>query len=161
MKYFRLLPVVVMAAVSACEPLPETFSLNEADNTKLIGVWSGIEEMTTAEDLGSNTNFPGTPGFSFPVIITFDANNRFTLVTSNFPTSYRYEEDRTCSGVYSRSGYMISFFPTQLCRALPMSKFTIGRELSGGISFDARSNMSTSSMANYTSMYVRFNLVRE
>jgi hypothetical protein len=149
--------VAVAVAVTACGPVPDRVFFEEPSKKNLTGVWSGTEEITTDDDITSNVNFPGTTqgGFDFPVVINFGTDGRFTLHTANFPTSYQYDEDRTCSGVYTHTNSTVQFFPSSLCRALPMTKFTLGRTLPSGISLEARTNTSGSAMASYASVHVR------
>ncbi|HEX6558847.1 MAG TPA: hypothetical protein VF021_05275 [Longimicrobiales bacterium] len=150
-------------AVAACGPRPDTIFFEEPSDSHLVGSWSGFEEITTDNDITSNINFPGPAagGFSFPVMIRFDDASHFTLFTSNYPTSAVDESARSCSGVYTHTNAAVHFFPAQECRALPMSKFALGRTLPAGISLEARTNMSASALASYASVHVRFNLERE
>lgn len=158
MTKFPVFAALLSTALAACGPVPDHVFFQEPSRAQLSGVWTGVEEITTDEDIASNINFPGTNGFSFPVVIQFDGNGRFILLTSNYPTSYVNDAARSCSGLYTQSNSSIAFFPHEVCRALPMSKYTVGRELSGGISFEARTNTSGSPLANYASVHVRFNL---
>ena len=160
MKQYPLFAVAVAVAVASCGPVPDRVFFEEPQQQNLVGTWTGVEEITTDDDITSNINFPGTTqgGFSFPVVINFGADGRFTLYTANVPTSYRYEEDRTCSGAYSRKNATVQFYPSYLCRALPMSSYTLGRTLPSGISLEARTNTSGSTMASYASVHVRINL---
>lgn len=158
MKRLPVIAVLCGVVLATCGPVPEHVFFQEPSRAQLSGVWTGVEEITTDEDIASNINFPGTNGFSFPVVIQFDGNGRFTLITSNYPVSYINDAARSCSGVYTQTNSSIAFYPSEVCRALPMSKYTMGRELSGGISFEARTNTSGSPMANYASVHVRFHL---
>ena len=157
MKYVAA--VIIAGILAGCGEVPTVY--REQPATSLIsGVWTGTEEITTDNDITSNVNYPGTTagGFSFPVVVQFGSDGRFSLVTANFPTSYRYDEDRSCSGVYTRTSSSITLVPTALCRALPMSKYTIGRTLYNGMTLEARTNTSGDPMANYASVHVMFNL---
>ncbi len=148
---------------SACGPVPDRVFFEEPSDRQLSGVWSGTEEITSDNDITPNINFPGPTagGFSFPVVVSFDGQGRFTLWTSNFPTSYDNEADRTCGGVYTHANAVLQFFPSEQCRALPMSKYTVGRVLAGGITLEARTGTTADPMASYESIHVRFNLKRE
>jgi hypothetical protein len=159
----HILILAAAALCAACGDVPNQVYLEEPSDSRLSGAWSGVEEITTDNDITSNINFPGTTagGFSFPVVILFDGTNRFTLLTSNFPTSYDNESDRSCTGIYARSGSMLSLYPGSQCRALPMFKYTIGRTLPDGISLEARTNTSGDPMASYASVHVRFNLTQD
>jgi hypothetical protein len=151
-----------MFLAAGCGTKPDRIIFEEPSSDRITGVWSGIEEITANDDITSNIAFPGTGagGFSFPVIIQFDGRN-FTLITSGYATSSFDDRARTCSGVFTRSGTSIQFFPVQECRALPMNKFTVGRTLPNGMSLEARSNTTASALATYANVHVRFNLDRE
>ncbi|HUP90055.1 MAG TPA: hypothetical protein VM100_11910, partial [Longimicrobiales bacterium] len=133
---------------------------NRLTNNGMVGVWAGTEEITTDEDIASNLNFPGTNGFLFPVMIMLEGSGRFTLTTSNYPTSYNDLTRRTCTGLYTHANSTIQFYPAEACRVLPLSKYTIGRQLSGGLSFEARTNTSTLAYT-YTSVHVLFHLTKQ
>jgi hypothetical protein len=154
---------ILAALLGACGDVPTQVYLEQPSDNGLAGAWSGIEEITTDNDITSNINFPGTTagGFSFPVVILFDGHGQFTLLTSNYPTSYQNEEDRSCRGVYTRSGSSLSLYPASQCRALPMYKYVLGRTLPDGITLEARTNTSGDPMASYASVHVRFNLTPE
>jgi len=161
MKQISVAAVLCLAA-AACGTKPDRIIFEEPSGDRIVGVWSGVEEITTDNDITSNVAFPGTGagGFSFPVIIEFQGS-RFTLTTSNFATSSADESARTCNGIFTRSGTSIQFFPAQQCRALPLNKYTVGRTLPEGMLLEARTNTSASSLASYASIHVRFNLDRE
>ncbi|MGQ0813096.1 MAG: hypothetical protein ACT4O1_01360 [Gemmatimonadota bacterium] len=162
MKKFRILAVLAVLAVAACGDVPERVFFEQPAPVQLTGVWVGTEEITTDEDIASNSSYGEYgKGFSFPVVIDFDGRGRFTLFTGNFPTSYRNEADRTCSGVYTQTSHTLRLLPNEQCRALPLTRFTIGRILPGGISLEARTGSSMSSLASYASVRVRFRLERD
>lgn len=148
-------------AVAACGPRPDTIFPEEPSDDVISGVWTGTEEITTENDITSNVTFPGNAGFSFPVMIQFDGSNRFTLFTTNYATSPVDEAARSCSGVFTHRNNTLQFFPFEQCRALPMSKYTLGRTLPSGITLEARTNTSLSNLSSYASVHVRFNLERE
>jgi len=160
MKHF--IAAFFAATVVGCGDVPERVFFEQPSDAQLEGVWAGTEEITTDDDLASNGTYGnGGKGFSFPVVLQLDDRNRFSLWTSNFPTSYDDESDRSCSGVYTHSNATLRFFPSEQCRALPLSRFTIGRELGGGISLEARTGNSLDPLATYATVRVRFHLVRE
>ena len=161
MKQLSILAACVTLA--ACGPVPDRVFFEPPSDRQLSGVWSGTEEITTDNDITSNNNYPGTTagGFSFPVVISFDGNGRFTLYTANFPTSYRYEEERTCTGVYTHANSVLQLYSGTQCRALPVSKYMLGRSLPSGIRLEARTNTSGDPMASYASVHVIFTLTRE
>ena len=165
MKQSIYVVLLAVLGLSACgdATAPTTVYNEEPSDARLTGAWSGTEEITTDNDITSNINFPGTTagGFSFPVVITFDGGNRFTLFTSNYPASYLDESDRTCSGIYIRSNNTLQLFSTSDCRALPMTRYVMGRTLPDGISLEARTNTSGDPMASYASVHVRFNLTQD
>lgn len=162
MKHLALV-ILTAGALASCDEVPDRVFFEQpterqlTGGNQLVGVWVGTEEITTDEDISYNINFPGTNGFSFPVVVLLEANGRFTLTTSNYPTSYDNDASRSCTGIFSHSNSTIQFFSQTTCRALPMTKYTLGRELSGGITFEARTNTSTLSYT-YTSVHVIFHL---
>ena len=162
MQKSRISAVLAVLAVSACGDVPERVFFEQPAPAQLEGVWTGIEEITTDEDIASNSSYGEYgKGFSFPVVLDFDGRGRFMLITGNFPTSYINPDDRSCLGVYTQRGHVIRLLPSEQCRALPLTQFTIGRTLPGGISLEARTGSSLSSLANYASVRVRFRLERE
>jgi hypothetical protein len=124
----------------------------------MAGVWVGTGEITTDDDLAWNTTYGDTRGFSFPVVVQFDGEGHFMLQTANFPTSYNNEAARSCSGAFAKSNASLQFFPSELCRALPLTKFTIGRILPSGISLEARTGGALNQSTAFVSMRVRFRL---
>lgn len=159
----RKIPAFLAAALLAgCGPEPTHVFYGEPSESNLVGTWAGIEEITTAQDNASNIGYSDSDrGFSFPVAINFESNGRFTLFTSGYPTSSIDSEERTCSGAYTRNSTTISFFPVSSCRALPMTKFNIGRTLPGGVTLEARSNAVGNASANYLTMRVFIKLARD
>ena len=135
MKYLQILALTAIALV-ACDDRPPDIIFGEPSDSRLEGSWTGTEEIRTMQDNNA---------FSFPVLLQLENNGRFTLFTVNFPATYDNERDRTCSGAYARSGNSITFFPSQACRALPLTTFTFGRVLPGGVTLEARSNSSYAS----------------
>jgi hypothetical protein len=159
----RTLSAVAAAVVLAgCGPEPTHVFFGEPSESNLVGSWAGVEEITTAQDNASNIGYSDSDrGFSFPVVINFEPNGRFTLFTSGYPASYTNDADRTCSGAYTRNSTTISFFPASSCRALPMNKFNIGRTLPSGVTLEARSNVVGNASASYLSMRVFIKLARD
>lgn len=148
--------------LSACDDIPERVFFEPPSPTQLAGTWSGTGEITTADDIASNGTYNEYGrGFDFPVVIIFDGRGRFQLYTGNFATSTWNEADRTCRGVYTQSNAMLRLLPDEHCRALPLTTFTIGRRLPNGITLDARTTSSTSSLANYASYRVTYRLTRD
>lgn len=154
--------VAVGIVLSACGPEPTHVFFGPPSESNLVGTWSGVEEITTAQDNASNIGYGDSDrGFSFPVVINFEDRGRFTLFTSGFPASYTDASVRTCSGAYTRNSTTISFFPGEGCRALPMTKYIIGRVLPSGITLEARSNSFGNASASYLSMRVFLRLQRD
>lgn len=150
------------ALLAGCGPEPTHVFFGEPSESNLVGTWAGVEEITTAQDNASNIGYSDSDrGFSFPVVINFESNGRFELFTSGFPASYSDDEDRTCRGVYTRNSTSISFFPSSTCRALPMTRYNIGRTLPGGVTLEARSNVVGNASASYMSMRVFIKLARD
>lgn len=135
MKCRMLLLLAVLAA--GCDDDEIGGVIGHSAQTSVVGVWSGFEEITTAEDPGSNTGSPADRGFSFPVLLEIRSDGRFTLITSGFSTSFDEESDRTCSGFWTREGHTISFFPVESCRALPMTRYVVGVAAPTGITLNA------------------------
>ena len=165
MKLAAVLATAVLLAACGDANFPtqvqvEDPSPNRLTNDGTVGTWVGTEEITTDEDIASNQNFPGTNGYMFPVVVQLDGSGRFTLITSNYPTSYTNDADRSCTGVYSHANASIQFYSTTSCRALPMTKYVIGRDLSGRLTFEARTNTSTPTYV-FTSIHVIFNLSKQ
>lgn len=154
----RYLTVLAVLTLVACDDRPTHVFGESPTQAQLSGVWTGTGEITTDDDLAWNTTYNDNRGFNFPVVIQFDEDGSFVLHTANFATSYDNEAARTCSGVYSKSNATLNFFPGELCRALPLTKFTIGRTLPSGISLEARTGSTLSPSASYVNMRVRFRL---
>lgn len=161
MKKFVVFTALAMT-LSACEDIPERVFFEQPAPTQLAGTWSGTGEITTADDIASNGTYNEYGrGFDFPVVISFDGRGRFQLFTSNFATSTWNEADRTCRGVYTQSNATLRLLPDEHCRALPLTTFTIGRRLPNGITLDARTTSSLSSLANYASYRVTYRLTKD
>ena len=122
------LAALTLAACEVGEPT-HVFFEQPSDN-KLEGTFAGKEEIRTMQD---------NSAFNFPVLLNLQENGLFTLFTTNYPASYDDERDRTCSGAYTRQGNTLTFFPARACRALPLTKFTLGRVLPDGVTLEARS----------------------
>lgn len=153
---------LVVLVLAACEPTTERVFFQEPSRTQLAGVWSGTEEITTDDDIAANSTYGDYGrGFNFPVVLQFDGRGRFTLFTGNFPASSYDESDRTCRGVYTQSSLTLRLLPDEQCRALPLHTYTIGRRLPNGITLDARTGTSLSSLASYASYRVTFRLEKD
>ena len=136
MKSLSILALATLL-LTACDDEPTHVFFAEPSDARLEGTWTGIEEIQTMQD--NNV-------FSFPILLTLDGSNRFTLFTTNYPASYDDENDRTCSGAYTRRSNTLTFFPNQACRALPLTQFTLGRVLPGGVTLEARTYTSYASI---------------
>lgn len=158
MKRFPILATLAATVLVACDDKPTHVFIEAPSQAQLSGVWTGTGEITTDDDLAWNTTYGDDRGFSFPVVIQFDGNGKFLLSTANFSTSYNNGSARTCSGVYSKSNATLQFFPGELCRALPLTRFTIGRTLPSGLSLEARTGSAINSSASFVNMRVRFRL---
>lgn len=160
----KRLPILLMACcmVAGCDADPNAFFFQGPTDANLVGSWSGFEEITTAEDNAGNVGSPADRGFRFPILINLHGDGRFTLLTSGYPTSFNDPNDRSCSGLYSRTdSRSISFFPNESCRALPMTRFTIGRVAPAGITLEARSTVVNNPAASYLTMRVFIRLDRD
>jgi hypothetical protein len=149
----RLSPAVLLLGVlCACD---SDMHLAYADPRpdSLFGQWIGLAEITTQENLGSGPTL-GPRGFSFPIALTFFRDHTFRLHTVNFPALYHDENSRICEGVYSRTSLNIEFFADRACRALPLTKFQVGRVLPSGITLQA----STANVPMYTPASIRVHL---
>jgi hypothetical protein len=152
----------IAALMAACDVDPDAVFFQSPSDANLVGSWTGTEEITTAEDNSGNVGSPADRGHQFPIVLNLDATGRFTLFTSGYPTSFERPEDRSCSGTYARSdSRSISFFPNESCRALPMTKFTIGRTLPDGITLEAKSLAVNNPAASYLTMRVFIRLDRD
>ena len=155
----RSITVVLLGVVlSACEEGTTELVIGNASPADVVGFWVGQEDITTEEDPGAG-NLLGTLGFTFPVALQLQSDGRFHLTTTNFPTRLDNEAARTCEGTYTRRGGSIQFFANRACRALPLSRFTLGRTLPRGLNLDA----STASVASSgpASIRVRIRVNRE
>jgi len=157
---FTKLPIVaaavlVLAACDADDPFP--IMVAETSNLALVGTWVGVEEITTAPDIGSNVNFgDNNRGFSFPVSLTLRLDGTFNLTTANYPTSFDNENLRICTGTWVRNATSIQFFSFTACRALPLPLYAIGT--SGLRTMNLEANTGTSLISTAASIRVRINL---
>jgi hypothetical protein len=143
--YFGLACAVLCAA---CEDTDDpVFIFEESAQLELVGVWAGMAEITTVQNAG--TNFGG--GFAFPVVLTLHADRRFELITANFSTSYDDESDRDCKGAYTVDLNSVRFFSEETCRALPLSRYSVGRVIPFGITLQA----STANSLNQSNASIR------
>ena len=135
----RNFPILLVATLclTACDDEPTAVFFAEPSDARLEGVWTGNEDIQTMQD--NNV-------FTFPIVLSLDANNRFTLITSNYPTSFDNVNERTCAGAYTRVNNTLRFFPATACRALPLTEFTLGRVLPGGVTLEARTYTSFASV---------------
>jgi hypothetical protein len=159
---FKKLPLIAVVALmaAACEEEDPFQIFEQPSNASLVGAWVGTAEITNPTDIGSNVNLGDQDrGFSFPVVINLRADRTFTLTTANFPTSYDDEFSRVCAGSWFRDNVTVQFFAVRTCRALPLTKLTIGRSLGANITLEA----STQTLANPSigEIKVRFVLSRE
>jgi hypothetical protein len=136
MKHFHILALAALT-LAGCDEKPSHVFFAEPSDARLEGSWVGVEEIQTMQDNNR---------FSFPILLQLDGNGRFTLFTTNYPASFDSETDRTCSGAYARSSNTLTFFPNQACRALPLTVFTLGRVLPGGVTLEARTYTSFASI---------------
>jgi hypothetical protein len=159
----KKLPLIAVVALfaAACDPDDEPFQIFvQPSLAELTGVWVGTAEITNPNDIGSNVNFGDQDrGFSFPVVIHLRADRTFTLTTANFPTSYDDDASRLCVGSWIREDATLQFFAVRTCRALPLTRMTIGRSLGARMTLEA----STQTLANPLSGAVKvlFTLSRE
>ena len=139
------------------DPNDPVFIFQEGARLDLVGVWSGVEEITTAEDIGFNLG--NEHGFSFPVVLRLLPDRTFVLSTANFPTSFNDESDRTCAGTWVPNGTSVEFYSVSACRALPLSRYAVGRVIPFGITLQA--STSDSFGASSASIRVRLRLDRD
>ena len=158
---FKKLPLIAaVALLAACEP-EDPFQISEQpSNALLVGTWVGTAEITNPNDIGSNVNFGDQDrGFSFPVVLNLREDRTFTLTTANFPTSYDDEFSRICVGSWVRDNVTLQFFAVRTCRALPLTKLTLGRSLGANITLTAATQTLTN--PSIGEIKVRFTLSRE
>jgi len=130
----------------------------------LDGLWTGHAEITSAE---RTTTFAGSgvqDGFAFPVALELDRDRRFTLRSFGYPIVGAPTEDkRFCRGVFAVRGNAIEFFPDDVCPALPLSRYTIGRSFPRGLQLEAstRPVRPGQFFGESVSLRVRFVLERE
>ncbi len=130
------------------------FIYQESARLELVGVWTGVEEITTVEGASGIGLSGPSRGFSFPVALTLRPDGTFQLFTSNLPASYSNESDRTCEGVFTRQSSTVQFFPARACRALPLSTYAVGRVLPFGITLKA----STANSVQYSAASIKVQL---
>jgi hypothetical protein len=141
------------ALLSSCDDDGNpTFIFQESARFDLVGVWAGVEDITTVEG-GSGAAGPSR-GFSFPVTLTLRADGTFRLFTGNLPASYFSDEDRVCEGVFTRQNSSVQFFPAQACRALPLATYAVGRVLPFGLTLQA----STANTGQYSAASIKVQL---
>jgi hypothetical protein len=152
-----ILPVLAVSVVVACDDRPTHVFVEFPSFEQLTGTFVGTGEITNDTDISWNPTYGQAGGFAFPVVIQFDGLNRtFVLRTANFSTSFNNEEDRICAGIFTKDSNTIEFFPNQLCRALPLTKFTIGRTLPDGLNLDARTGPAINQSQSFVDMRVRY-----
>jgi hypothetical protein len=108
------------------------------DEEDLAGVWVGVEEITGVDDAVAA---PGH-GFSFPVALDLEADGDFVLRSFGFPVE-EAGEDRVCRGIFQVEGSTMRFFPNDLCRALPLNRYTIGWFAPDGLILEASTLQAT------------------
>jgi hypothetical protein len=154
----RLSPVVLLLGVfCACDSETNLFFADPLPDS-LYGQWIGSVEITTQENPGSGPTL-GPRGYSFPVALNFGRDRHFRLNTVNFPALYNDEYSRICEGTFARDGIKMEFFADRACRALPLTKYTVGRLLPSGLTLEA----STANTPMYTPATIRvhFRIHRE
>lgn len=158
----RIFSLMLVAGLVACEDKPTHVFFESPSDENLVGTWVGTIEITTTNDVGYNYGSPADRGFNFPVVIDLNDHGGFTLITSGYPTSFDNGSDRTCRGAYTRiDSRSLSFFPAAACRALPMTKYTIGRVAPDGITLTANANVVGNPSASYLPMRVFMRLERD
>jgi hypothetical protein len=143
----RSITVVWLGVLFASCDQPSELVVGNAVPADVVGLWVGQEDITTAEDPGSGNNM-GSLGFTFPVALHLQEDGRFRLTTTNFATRFDNEAARTCDGIYTRRGGTIEFFANRACRALPLSRFSMGRVLPRGLHLNATTARQGSSPAS-------------
>jgi len=135
------------------------------DPAPLDGLWTGVGEITSAE---RTTPVTGTDavrdGFAFPVALELHRDREFTLRSFGYPIiGAPTEEQRFCRGVFAVRGNTIEFFPDDVCPALPLYKYTIGRSFPRGLELEARTRPTVPGrvFGESVSIRVRFDLQRE
>jgi hypothetical protein len=141
------------------DPNDPVFIYQEGARLDLVGIWSGIEEITSAEDPGFNLGVGNERGYTFPVVLRLHVGRTFELTTVNFPTSFDDDFDRTCVGTWVPDVTSVHFFPESTCRALPLSRYSVGRVLPFGITLQA--STADSFGQNNASIRVRLRLDRD
>jgi hypothetical protein len=144
-----ILAGMVSAALAGCDELHVTGSQLPIGTTRnLLGVWTGVEEITTIEDIASNAPYGdrGERGFSFPVALSLSSDGRFQLWASALTQGTQYGP---CQGIYRKRGNSLEFFSDRHCRALPLPRYTLGSVLPRGLTLEASTaNSMTTGAAN-------------
>ncbi len=162
-----VLGIALCLAGAACEEHEITpfFPLAGFDPPALDGLWTGSAEITSAEH---TTPFVGTgavqDGFAFPVALELDRDRTFTLRSFGYPiVGAPTEDQRFCKGVFAVRGNTIEFFPDDVCPALPLHRYTIGRSFPRGLALEARTRPVVPGrfFGESVSIRVRFNLELE
>lgn len=130
--------VALLLAAAACEVGDGGLLVGGVSGpASLVGVWTGTEEITGADDIGEVPVGSIEEGVRFPVSLRLTAKGRFTLRVFGFPVAAG-TESRVCRGVYEGEGRTLVFFPDTTCRPLPLSRYVIGRTLPDGLTLEAR-----------------------
>jgi len=131
----------------------------------LDGLWTGRAEITSVERAGTGSGPGGVQdGFAFPVALELDRDRRFVLRSFGYPAAGAPREDaRFCRGVFAVDGNALEFFPDDVCPALPLHRYTIGRSFPGGLHLEARTRplLPGQFFGDAASIRVRFDLERE
>jgi len=137
----RWLPALALSVfgLTACDgdDTPEGILFFDPLPEQLVGLWTGIEEITTRGDRVLGPGGTGQGGFSFPVALELTKDRGFTLRSFGFPVGGNGGGDSFCAGVFRAEGQTIEFFPNSACRALPLNRFTIGRFFPDGLVLEA------------------------
>lgn len=131
---------------------------------RLEGLWTGSAEITAAERTTPMIGTSVQDGFAFPVSLELGFDRRFTLRSFGYPTSGSPNEDRRfCSGVYAVRGNAIEFFPNDVCPALPLFRYNMGRSFPSGLELEARTRPGLPGQVynEATSVRVHFHLRRD
>lgn len=138
-----LVALLLALGVAGCEEGADTAPLVVVPRGgDLVGMWTGTEEVTGATDVVSGVDGGIEEGVKFRVALRLRSDRAFRLWVSNFPVAGQ-TESRVCEGVYDLDGNILEFFPESVCRALPLSRFSIGRAFPDELTLDARTNRTT------------------
>lgn len=136
-------PVIVAACaalligVAGCEEDPDGILIGGgSERGALAGFWTGTAEITTEDDEVRAVAREFEKGVRFRVALRLRRGGGFTLRVFNYPVS-RQTSRRVCTGVWEREGRILEFFPNAVCRALPLSRYVIGRQLPDGLTLEA------------------------